>query len=167
MFVILQVRSALIRHPALALTPPICPPQTSSSELNTLPASLSYSLLAQAPRPGTSISSPWNPAPNCLSISLRRLSSRRCFRNRDRSQSSHRRNGMVVPSNTAVLSSCAFDRISPSTRLLKVSKTLHDTWNCPHLVSPHEKSSKCQKEYTGRTKFQMGKATRYTIIHAT
>lgn len=29
-----------------------------------------------------------------------------------------------------------------------------------HLVSPQEKSSKCQNEYTGRMKFQIGKATR-------
>ena len=61
--------------------------------------------------------SSWKPAPNCRSMSRRRFSSRRILRSRLFSQSSHLRRGMVVPSNTAVLSSCAVDFSSPSTRL--------------------------------------------------
>ena len=99
-----------------ARTPPISDPQTSSSELNTLLASVSYSLFVHGPRPGTS-SSPWKPVPYCRSKSRRLFSSRFNLRNLDRSQSSQRRKGIVVPSNMAVLSSIPFDRNSPSTRL--------------------------------------------------
>lgn len=153
-----------------SLYPPISAPHTSSSDEKTLPASLSYSLLVHGPRPPTGanipLSSPWNPAPNCRSKSLRRFSSRRSLRNRDRSQSSHLRSGMVVPSKTAVLSSCpALLTISPSTRLQSALISHRARWT--HLVSPQEKSSKCQNEYTGRTKFQIGSASMYTTIHAT
>jgi len=73
---------------------------------------------------------------------------------------------MVVPSKTAVLSSCpAFVTISPSTRLMISYRNPNP--KPTHLVSPQEKSSKCQKEYTGKTKFQIGNANKYTTIHAT
>lgn len=75
---------------------------------------------------------------------------------------------MVVPSKTAVLSSWpAFVTISPSTRLSISYRNTEIDKTQTHLVSPQEKSSKCQNEYTGKTKFQIGNANKYTTIHAT
>jgi hypothetical protein len=146
-----------------SLYPPIWPPHASSSALaSDVVSEPSYWLLRVLPGPSSSPAPPYPPAAGCArSSSRRRRSARRCLRRRERSQSSHRRSGMFEPSKTPVPSPCPSSLASPATFLHARRQHPHTYLNTrTDLVSPQEKSSKCQNAYVGRTKFQIGRLKR-------